>query len=156
VYAGTGENAFRRDTYYGAGLLIGTFDGTTVTWREPISNGLPTYDFTHGAIYNVVLDKDSSDQVQAIYITLSSGNTASASESTVTAPDPWPGGANCCYGIYKSTDNGLSWTKLTVAGLTNERPTDLEMDQWHHNVLYAGFDSTGLYRSTDSGATWCP
>src|SRR5690349_13512440 len=37
IYAGTGENAIRRDTYYGAGLLIGSTSGgefPTFTWSQ--------------------------------------------------------------------------------------------------------------------------
>ena len=143
VYAGTGENAVRRDTYYGAGLLIGTYDGTSMTWV--LKNGQP-YDFTHGSIYNVVLDPGTSGAGQVIYIALSSGSTASSSESTVTAPVPLGG-----YGIYKSTNNGVTWSKLFPG-----RPTDLEMDPAHPHVLYAGLMGAGIFRSTDSGATWCP
>ncbi|HEU5154897.1 MAG TPA: hypothetical protein VFU03_09225, partial [Gemmatimonadales bacterium] len=81
-----------------------------------------------------------------LYITLSPGSTASASESTVTAPAPLGG-----YGVYKSTNNGASWSKILPG-----RPTDLELDPAHPNVLYAGLNGAGIFRSTDSGATWCP
>ena len=157
IYAGTGENALRRDTYYGAGLLIGTYDGTSVTWV--LRNGFPPnpctgssacnnhYDFTHGSIYSVALDPNTSGASRVIYIALSSGSTASSSESTVTAPAPVGG-----YGIYKSADNGLTWTKIFFAG----RPTDLEIDPAHPNVLFAGFTALGIFRSIDSGTTWCP
>src|SRR5262249_25436409 len=125
VYAGTGENALRRDTYYGAGLLVGAFDGNSTQWT--LRKGDP-YDFTHGSIYNVVLDQNPSGAGQVIYVTLSSGSTASSSESTVTAPTPLGG-----YGIYKSTDNGLSWSRKFPA-----RPSDLEIDPARPNVLYSG------------------
>src|SRR5678816_556764 len=57
VYAGTGENAIRRDTYYGAGLLIGTVNGASYVWT--LRDGKPLLDFTHGSIYNVVLDPNT-------------------------------------------------------------------------------------------------
>ncbi|HEV8122075.1 MAG TPA: hypothetical protein VGQ67_13850, partial [Candidatus Polarisedimenticolia bacterium] len=149
VYAGTGENAIRRDTYYGAGLLVGTV-ASKIAWT--LHNGGPTFDFTHGSIYNVVLDRTTSGGTQVLYIALSSGVTASASESTVTAPPPLGG-----YGIYKSTDNAATWTRLTIPGTAaSDRPTDLEIDRTDHNVLYAGFLSLGIFKSLDGGATWCP
>ncbi|HEX4823792.1 MAG TPA: hypothetical protein VFV19_05740 [Candidatus Polarisedimenticolaceae bacterium] len=153
IYAGTGENAIRRDTYYGAGLLVGTSDMSGVHWT--LSDGKPTYDFTHGSIYNVVLDRTTSGASQVLYITLSSGVTASASESTVSALEPSPGG----WGIYKSLNNGGSWNKLTVPGSVipgTGRPTDLEMDPTNASVLYAGFLGRGIFKTTDGGATWCP
>ncbi len=153
IYAGTGENASRRDTYYGAGLLVGTFDGTSVQWV--LRNGAPTYNFAHGSIYNVVLDPTTSGAGQVIFITLSSGVTASASESTVTAPPPFGG-----YGIYKSTDNGITWARVFGAlplgpGLL---ATDLEMDPSDHNTLYAGILGSGIWKSTAGGgpSSWCP
>ena len=145
VYAGTGENAIRRDTYYGAGLLVGAYDGTNVVWTR--RTGGPTYNFSRGSITNVVLDPTTSGPGQVLYITLSSGVTASATESTVTAPEPKGG-----YGIYKSTDDGVTFTKVFADG----KPTDLEMSANNHVVLYAGVLGKGVYRTTNSGALWCP
>jgi uncharacterized repeat protein (TIGR01451 family) len=157
IYAGTGENAIRRDTYYGAGLLEGNISGNSVTWTlHKGQGGPPAYDFTHGTIYNVVLDPNTSGSSQVIYITVSSGVTASASESTVTAPPPLGG-----WGIYKSSDDGNTWTKLIVPGsgalnIVPGRPTDLEMDRTNVSTLYAGFLGRGVFKSTDGGANWCP
>jgi uncharacterized repeat protein (TIGR01451 family) len=157
IYAGTGENAIRRDTYYGAGLLEGNISGNSVAWTLHKGNaGLPAFDFTHGTIYNVVLDPTTSGSSQVIYITVSSGVTASASESTVTAPPPLGG-----WGIYKSSDDGNTWTKLIIPGsgplsIVPGRPTDLEMDRTNANTLYAGFLGRGIFKSVDAGANWCP
>src|SRR5437867_678162 len=157
VYAGTGENAIRRDTTYGRGLLVGTVSNfnSTVTWQ--LRTGCtypftPCYNFTGGSINNVLLDPRTSGERRVIYITLSSGVTASASESTVTAPEPSPGG----YGIYKSSDNGLTWAKLAIPGSEGLRPSDLKMDPTNPDTLYAGFLERGIFRTTNKGATWCP
>ena len=151
VYAGTGENAIRRDTYYGQGLLIGHIGGGgVIDWH--LSDGGPSYSFKFGSINDVVLDRNTSGVNQELYITLSSGVTASASESTVTAPEPYPGG----YGLYKSANDGVTWTRLNVAGAAGYRPTDLEMDRTNSSVLYAGFLGRGIFKSTDGGANWCP
>ena len=144
IYAGTGENASRRDTYHGVGLLVGTFDGTTITWIK--RSGTP-YNFKYGSIYNIVLGTVAPSG-QNIYVTLSSGVTASASESTVTAPEPAPGG----YGIFRSTDNGATWSKVLDAG----KPTDLEIDRTSNQTLYAGILGKGIFKTTNGGASWCP
>ncbi|HEV8374823.1 MAG TPA: hypothetical protein VGR38_01160 [Candidatus Polarisedimenticolia bacterium] len=152
VYAGTGENAIRRDTYYGRGLLIGSESGgeiSTFTWVRRTGN---PYNFELGSILNVVLDPTTSGASKRIFVTLSSGATASASESTRTAPEPSPGG----YGIYRSDDDGATWTKLTVSGAAGAKPTDLEMDPTDSNTLYAGFFGRGVFRSTNGGTDWCP
>jgi len=152
VYAGTGENAIRRDTYYGQGLLVGRSGGPTGVYGWTLRKGTPTYDFSRGSITNVLYDPNTSGNSRVVYIALSGGVTASATESTVTAPEPSPGG----YGIYKSGDDTATWTLLTVPGAEGERPTDLEMHPTSPNVLYAGFLGTGIFRSEDGGASWCP
>ncbi|MBZ5640981.1 MAG: hypothetical protein LAO51_19760 [Acidobacteriia bacterium] len=166
VYAGTGENAIRRDTYYGKGLLVGTVGDGGVRWT--LRNGQPAFDFSYGSINNVVLDRSTGPgATQVLYITFSSGVTASASESTVTYPtgNPtvyFPGIPARAYGIYKSTDNGASWNLLTVAGAAGAKPTDLEIDRTNSNVLYAGFNGRGIFKSTQGGTpggggpSWCP
>src|SRR4029077_2012412 len=144
IYAATGENGIRRDTYRGAGLLIGTTSGgefPTFNWTQ---SGAPI--FRNGSINNIVLDP-----MKRIFVTLSSGETASASESTVTAPAPAQG-----YGIFRSGDGGGSWTKLTVAGSNNAKPSSLVIDPTDGNTLYAGFLGRGVFKSSDGGDTWCP
>ncbi|HKQ61217.1 MAG TPA: hypothetical protein VJS92_07985 [Candidatus Polarisedimenticolaceae bacterium] len=154
VYAGTGENAIRRDTYYGRGLLVGTRISIFGDMQWELRTGAP-YSFSQGSIYNVVLDPNSPADSRVIYVTLSSGETASASESTVTAPEPFflMGGG---YGIYKSTNNGQTWAHLNVAGAIGERPTDLEMDRTNSAILYAGFLGKGIFKTTNGGTLWCP
>jgi photosystem II stability/assembly factor-like uncharacterized protein len=149
IYAGTGENAIRRDTYYGAGLLIGSTSGgefPTFTWSQ---TGRDIFRF--GAINNVVLDRTTSGSSQRIYVALSSGVTASATESTVTAPAPGMG-----YGIFKSDNNGATWAKLTVPGTSAAKPSDLEIDPQDANTLYAGFMGVGIFKTQNAGGTWCP
>ena len=155
VYAGTGENGIRRDTYYGRGLLVGSVSGGNVSWQLRsgcAANIPPCYNFTRGSVNGLVLDPFTSGSSRVIYLSLSSGVTASASESTFTAPDPYPGG----YGVYKSSTDGLYWSKLTIPGAEGLKPTDLEMPAAEPSVLFAGFLGQGIFRSMDFGATWCP
>ncbi len=62
-------------------------------------------------------------------------------------------------GIYKSTDGGVSWTKLS-AGLpqTLIGKIDLDVARSNPKVVYAMVEAPGseggLYRSDDAGATW--
>ncbi len=151
IYVGTGENAIRRDTIYGAGLLMGSVTGgefPTFGWTH--ITGSP-FDFRFGSINDVVLDPGTSGGGQRIFVTLSSGVTVGAPESTITAPQPSGG-----YGIYRSDNNGGAWSKLSVSGSNTARPTDLEMHPSNPQILFAGFLGRGVFRSTDGGATWCP
>ncbi len=152
VYVGTGENNIRRDTYYGAGLLIGSMSGSSPLIYSWTLSGQDI--FNRASINNVVLDRSPPGDPR-IYVTLSSGVTASATESTVTAPEPASG-----YGIYRSEDHGGSWTKLAVAESNGARPTDLEIDPQDSDVLYAGFMGRGVFKGNrnpaDGSIQWCP
>lgn len=149
IYAGTGENAIRRDTYYGRGLLLFDSVGEFPSWT--LRTGAP-FDFMLGSINDVVLDPTTSGATKRIFVTLSSGTTSSASQATVTAPPPPSGG----FGIYRSDDKGITWTKLVIPGADGARPTALEMHPDDHQILYAGFLGTGVFKTTDGGDTWCP
>jgi hypothetical protein len=153
VYVGTGENNLRRDTLYGRGLLVGV----------PNPDQFPPYTwvlkgnnlFNEASIVKIALDPTTSGATQRIYVAVSSGVTASATESTITAPPPPMG-----YGIYQSEDNGDSWTKLTLPGTAGSKPTDLEIDPLDSNLLFAGFLGKGIFKGErDPGTgviTWCP
>ncbi len=153
LYVGTGENAIRRDTYYGAGLLVGTrvgLDPLTYSWalRDGSSSG---YDFHGGSIVDIVLLPGTSGATTTLWIALSSGSTVSTTEATVTAPEPVGG-----YGIYKSTDQGATWSKLTVLQAGDALPTSLKMDPQDSSTLYAGFLGRGVFKTVNGGAGWCP
>jgi photosystem II stability/assembly factor-like uncharacterized protein len=55
-------------------------------------------------------------------------------------------------GVYRSTDDGTSWTPAND-GLTNNHVTALA---WGTNGLYAGTWGGGIFRSTDKGLSWTP
>lgn len=149
IYAGTGENAIRRDTYHGAGLLVGQVSGgefPSFGWTlRPTDPSV----FRGGSINDVILDPTTSGGSKRIFVTLSSGVTVAAPESTVTAPEPAGG-----FGLYRSDDAGLTFDKLTVAGSAGARPTDLE--RLPDGTLLAGFLGRGVFRSNDDGTSWCP
>jgi len=150
IFAGTGENAIRRDTMYGAGLLVGTvLPGGFVYWD--VMTGSP-YNFLGRSIIDIVLDESTSGDNQVIWIALSSGVTAASTHSTVTSPAyPRRG-----YGLYKSSNNGNTWLKLNVSGAEGYKPTDLEVDPNLSQVMYAGFLGRGIFKTLNGGDTWCP
>ena len=54
-------------------------------------------------------------------------------------------------GVYRSSDNGDSWTKFST-GLPNLK--EIKSMVVKSNVLYAAATSSGLYKSSDNGQNW--
>ena len=61
-------------------------------------------------------------------------------------------GASGAGGIYRSTNNGQSWTPVNT-GLANRNVLVLAVSG---NNLFAGTDGGGVFRSTDNGQNWVP
>jgi hypothetical protein len=154
IFDGTGENAIHRDTLRGAGLLIGKVSGGELPqFYWTLVDGSPSANFADASINDIVIDPTTSGTTTWLFLTLSSGVTVGPSESTVTAPEPSPGG----WGVYRTDDEGLMWEKLTVAGATSSaRPTDLRMDPNNHMILYLGILGEGIFKTIDGGEAWCP
>jgi photosystem II stability/assembly factor-like uncharacterized protein len=57
--------------------------------------------------------------------------------------------------VYRTTDYGRRWTKLT-AGLPQSSVEVVREDPYHAGLLFAGTLSAGLYVSVDDGAHWQP
>ena len=79
-------------------------------------------------------------------------------------PESW--GNISTPGIYKSTNGGVSWTKINGAGAAGIDGTkigrvELAVSKQDPNVVYAAINNStdlahllGLYKTTDGGATW--
>ena len=56
-------------------------------------------------------------------------------------------------GVWKSMDNGKTWQAMNQ-GLATLNVRALAMAPYDSQTLYVGTNGSGLYRSTDAGATW--
>ncbi len=56
-------------------------------------------------------------------------------------------------GVWKTSDSGKTWQTMNQ-GITTLNMRALAMDPKDPKILYAGTNGSGLYRSTDAGATW--
>jgi len=124
VYAGTGEENFSGDSYYGCGVLKSTDGGAT--WTQLGASIFQTS--TGGA------------RIARVVINPSNTNTL------LVASD---------FGLYRSTDAGANFS-LVQTGVA----TDVVIDPTTPATAYAaignifGAAANGVYKSTDSGATW--
>lgn len=139
IYVGTGESDIRGDLITGDGVFRS--DDAGKTWHAV---GLAQ---TH-TISAIVVDPKNPDVVYA------------ASMGQVFKSNPERG-------VFKSVDGGKHWKKILYTD-AKTGAIDLVMDPKHANVLYAamwqanrtpwklddGGPGSGLYKSTDGGASW--
>src|SRR3954469_25995110 len=139
VYVGMGETELRGNIIQGDGVYKSTDGGKTFT-----SVGLEkTF-----AIARIRIHPTDPD---IVYV--------------AALGDPY--GPNAERGIFKSTDGGKTWTKSLFRD-DRTGAVDLSMDAAHPDVLYAGLwevfrtphslssggPGSGLFKTTDGGATW--
>jgi len=141
VYAGTGEGALSGDSYFGNGVLKSTDGGQT--WSH-VSGDY----FVGVAISQLVVHPTDANTLYAAVLS-GIGGSRTARPAVHSA-----------YGIWKSTDGGVNWTRLKVnnsqAVEKSARATDLEIDPQNPNILYASFLGDAIYKSTNGGKTWFP
>lgn len=58
-------------------------------------------------------------------------------------------------GVWKSLDSGKTWQAIN-SGLASLNIRSLAMSPRNSDEVYVGTNGSGLYRSTDAGATWAP
>lgn len=139
VWVGTGENVSGRHVGWGDGVYKSTDAGTT--WQNM---GLQQSEH----IGKILIDPRNSDVV------------------LVAAEGPlWSAGGE--RGVYKTVDGGQSWEQVLHID-ENTGVTDLEFDPSNPDVIYAaayqrrrkiwsllgGGPQSGIYKSTDNGASW--
>lgn len=139
VWVGTGENNNQRSVAYGDGVYKSTDGGAS--WKN--------------------MGLKNSEHIGKIIVHPTNSNIV-----YVAAIGPlWSEGGD--RGVYKTTDGGATWEAvLTIDEHTGV--TDLVMDPRNPDVLYAaayqrrrhvytyvgGGPGSGLYKTTDGGATW--
>ncbi|WP_052598499.1 T9SS type A sorting domain-containing protein [Aureispira sp. CCB-QB1] len=57
------------------------------------------------------------------------------------------------YGVWRSTDGGLTWSPRNT-GMGNRTINELLMDPTNPNIMIAASSNQRIYRTTDAGATW--
>ena len=139
VWVGTGENNNRQSSSWGDGVYKSTDGGKRWT-----NMGLRD----SKQIARIVIDPIDHD---VVYV--------------AALGDLWKSGGE--RGIYKSTDGGMTWTRVLDAG-PDAGGTALVMDPTNNKTLYAatyqrrraswgmngGGTHSGLWKSTDAGHTW--
>lgn len=190
VYVGTGDRNFGSNSHLGNGIYKSTNAGITWSnsgLEEPSivsdiiidpNNSDVIYASTLGNVYeknnhrgvykstnggttwgNILFVSDSSGVIDLVMDTSNTSTlyasvmnrTRTQYTSSVTGPD---------VGIYKTTDSGLTWTKLTN-GLPNGLISriGLAISNNDPNTLYASYtDSTldiqDIYKTNDAGLNW--
>ncbi|MBA4312165.1 MAG: hypothetical protein C0417_06005 [Chlorobiaceae bacterium] len=131
IYAGTGEGYFNYDALRGIGVLKSTDAGTTWTVLNNFVNASPNYYYYF--INKIVIRPDNPN---ILFAAVSNSNNTE--------------------GIWKSTDAGASWSKITTPS-TSKFCTDLVLDPNNSNTMFAAFglfSSDGVYKTTNSGTNW--
>lgn len=142
IYVGTGEENFNLDAYYGAGVLKSADGGKT--WAQDVTFSQPAVgsSFASGPQIGALAVDPASNQILLAGVGTSAG-------SSVTG------------GIWRSIDGGHSWT-VVLPESASGNGTGVVFDPTSPGTAYAalgafaGNPTNGVYKSTDSGATWTP
>jgi photosystem II stability/assembly factor-like uncharacterized protein len=150
VYAGTGEENFAGDSYYGGGLLKSSDGGST--WAS-----LGTAYF--GGAFGKFSPEFGGSFIGAIAIQPGAG----ASTPVLLVASQFGGGTQHYYysGISRSADGGATWTHVLPATF-DSNAFGVSVFFVNNTTAYAvignpnGDANNGIYISTDSGQTWAP
>jgi len=139
IYVGTGNPAFRNTFLTGDGMHKSTDGGKT--WSNI---GLEKT----GIISWIIVDPNDANIVYA----------GALGQGWVSNPDR---------GVFKTTDGGATWKKVLYVddktgaitlGMAPSNPQVLYASMWQayrrHWMLSSGGPGSGLYKTTDGGATW--
>lgn len=180
IYAGTGEQNFSGDSFYGCGVLRSSDGGST--WTQ---QGASIFDTTTGGatISRMLIDPATAGSLTTtrvfaatsfgLYRSLNSGSTWTQvlASTPVTDLVVDPSNSSILYasvgnifgsvnnGVYKSINGGTSWTKL-AGGFPTASVGRINIAVASPGILFAAVQNTtnfallGIWKSTDSGVSW--
>lgn len=182
LYAGTGEENFSSDSYQGCGVLRSTNGGAS--WTQLGASTFVTASGGASRIARVVIDFASAGTTSATVLLVASqtglwksdnsGSTWTLSLAGVITDligDPTAAGTytaaigsvngGTSNGIYRTTDFGATWTKLS-GGLPTASVgrINLGMAATAPNIMYASVQATssttllGIWKTLDGGNSW--
>ncbi len=125
IYAGTGEQHFSGDSYYGCGVLRSLDAGET--WEQL---GAQAY-----------VDRGRGGGARIARVVIDRATAGSATSTTVLAAST--------FGLFRSTDSGRSWN-LVLEGTA----TDLVVHPTDPSIMYAAVYGNGVYKSSNTGTSW--
>ncbi|MEM9594207.1 MAG: hypothetical protein AAGD06_08085 [Acidobacteriota bacterium] len=143
IYLGTGEGNGSCDSYGGVGVYKSTDGGDS--WTGPFGGSLFGL---NRSVATIEVDRTNSDVVLL-------GSASGVSGISCTVGPTFP-----ARGIFRSTDGGANWTKVTtgnfrISKIIQDPATDTTFwaAAWRTGPTVDNFNG-GLLRSTDSGVTW--
>jgi photosystem II stability/assembly factor-like uncharacterized protein len=126
----------------------------------PINTG-----FGNLNVVSLLIDRANPDTLFAgiatgLYRSTDAGQTwtkvSAIFQARALAPDPgrpgtiYAGGR----GIVKSTDGGLTWTAADSGIASPAIVQSLAIDPAHSDIVYAGTENSGMYKTIDGGMHW--
>ncbi len=137
VYVGTGEGNLSGDSYFGNGILKSTNGGKTFTHVS--GNYL-----NQVSIPQLAVDPTNANHLYAAV----NGGLGGSPYQRPPAPTQ--------YGIWESTDGGVTWNVRRATTDPFKAATGIVIDPQNPTVLYAAFRTEGIYKSSDGGSNWSP
>ncbi|HTC21750.1 MAG TPA: hypothetical protein VK859_12925, partial [bacterium] len=139
LYVGTGD--YNGDDWFGEGIFKSTDGGNTWTLTSTANAGAIS-------LYGMTFSKIMVDPVNPNIVLACTADNGGGDPG-----GPFP----TRFGLYRSTNSGTTWTKVTTVtsgtALGNNGFQDLTYDS-STATYYAAVNGTGVYKSTNQGASW--
>jgi hypothetical protein len=148
LYAGTGEPNISVDSEAGMGIYKSTDGGNT--WTLLPGSIAAGSNFRGRAVASIAITPSGAILAGIARAIRGMSETDGGSTSNPpAATNP------ASFGVYKSTDGGVTFTNLTPGAFGSVRGVnEVAVDPSNGSIYYASFLGAGVWRTSNAGATW--